>query len=408
MNDFQYYSPTKFIFGAQAADSVGVTLAQMGFSRPLVVYGQGSVVRSGLLDRVEASLIQAGLEPASLGGIRPNPEVASVREGIAQARTHGADVILAVGGGSVIDAAKAIGFGVPYSGDVWDFFDRKAKPTVCVPIACVLTIPAAGSEASASCVISNDALGMKRGAGSDCFRPVVAFMDPTLTYTLPPYQTAAGLTDMMAHILERYFSGYGEVTVTDNIAIGLMKTLITHGPIALAEPENYQARANIMWTGMLAHNDLAGCGRSVVSGGRPGGWESHALEHELSALNPQITHGAGLAVVMPAWMRYVCHRDPARFARLGQDLFGLEYPTQAQDSGQNPDQALMDAALKAISALQAFFVSLGMPTSLSELGIQEQDIPRLVDGVLASKGDPFGVFMPLTGADAQAIYLSCL
>lgn len=399
MNDFTYYSPTEFAFGRGMVACIGEKLAEKGFSRVLVVYGRGSVERTGTLDRVRTSLAGADIEYVELPGVRPNPEVGLVREGIGRAREFGADCILAVGGGSVIDCAKAIAFGVPYEGDVWDFFEKKASIEAAVPVACVLTIPAAGSEGSNSCVISNDERDMKTGVNSDLFRPRLAIMDPELTFTLPAFQTGAGVTDMIAHICERYFSGVGPVPVTDNIACGLVRAIVDAAEALLADPQDYDARAGIMWAGTLAHNDLAGCGRSLNPAGRAGGWESHALEHALSAYDPQVTHGAGLAVVMPAWMRYVWREDPQRFLDFGRDVFGVE-PADGSE-------ASVEAAVEgAIDELQDFFARQGMPTTMGELGFALEDIGRLADIVIAAKGEPFGCFKKLGRADIEAIYRS--
>lgn len=399
MNDFVYYSPTEFIFGRGVTDSVGSHVAARGFKRALLVYGKGSVVRTGTLDRVKKSLAAAGVEAVELAGVRPNPEVGLVREGIALARERDVDFVLPVGGGSTIDCAKAIAFGVPYDGDVWDFFSKKATIAACLPIACVLTIPAAGSEGSNSCVISNDELGMKSGTNSNLFRPQIAFMDPELTFTLPAYQTAAGVTDMVAHVCERYFSGTGSSSLTDNIATGIIRSLMDEAPVALSDAENYDARANIMWAGTLAHNDIAGCGLSATATGRAGGWESHALEHELSAFDTSITHGAGLAVVMPAWMRYVWRENPSRFLEFGQQVFGIE-PVD------DTDEAIEDAVTATIDELQGFFAELGMPVKLGEFGIAPDDIDKLLPTLKANKGEVFGGFKKLTMEDAKAIYLS--
>lgn len=399
MNDFTYYSPTEFVFGRGVEQDVGAKAASRGFKKALLVYGKGSVVRSGLLDRVKTSLEAAGVSCADLAGVRPNPEVASVREGIRLVREAGVDCIVPVGGGSVIDCAKAIAFGALYDGDVWDFFCGKAVVERALPILCVLTIPAAGSEASSSCVISNDELHAKRGANGDAFRPAVAFMNPEITFTLPPYQTAAGVTDMIAHICERWFSGVGAVPVTDHIAAGLIRTLIDAAPRVLDDPEDYDARADIMWAGMLAHNDIAGCGRALAPTGRAGGWESHGLEHEMSAFDTSITHGAGLAVIMPAWMRYVWREDPSRFLQFALDVFDIEPIDESAE-------AVEDAVTAAIDELQAFFVDMGMPKTMGELGLHEQDIDAIVETLRATKGDTFGAFKTLTMDDAKAIYLS--
>lgn len=399
MNDFTFYSPTKFIFGREAIDALGGELSQRSFRKALIVYGGACAIKSGVLNRVKASLEANGVAYEEMGGVRPNPEVGQVRAGIELLRSSKCDCLLPVGGGSVIDCAKAIAFGAGYDGDVWDFFDGKAKITKCLPIAVVLTLPAAGSEGSASCVISNDAKSAKRGVGSDIMRPVLAFMDPETTFSLPTYQTASGVTDMIAHICERYFSGEGAAVVTDALAASLIRTLIAVAPKALADPKDYEARAAIMWTGTLAHNDLAGCGRASSAKTRAGGWESHALEHELSAIDPKITHGAGLAVVMPAWMRYVVDVDPSRFVAFGRDVFGIV-------PADSSDEAIKAAASETIDRLQGFFVSMGMPRSLKEFGLEESSIDRLLDGLEKSKGRVFGAFKPLCREDARAIYKS--
>ena len=404
MNDFVFCSPTKYVFGRGYVGKTGGELSALGLRNVLLVYGQGSVERTGLLDRVKASLDEAGVSYVAHGGVRPNPEVGWVREAIGIAREHKADGVLAVGGGSTIDAAKAIAFGFAHEGDVWDFFDGKAVIQQALPVAVVLTIPAAGSEGSSSCVISNDELNLKRGTNSDLFRPKLAVLDPEVTFTLPPYQTAAGVTDMIAHICERYFSGVGAVPVTDNIATGLIVALMDAAPRVMEDPRDYDARATVMWAGTLAHNDLVSCGRSLNPTARAGGWESHALEHELSAHHPQITHGAGLAVVMPAWMRYVWRDDPQRFLDFAADVFGIE---PVDDELESREEAVADAVEAAIDELQGFFCSIGMPRTLSEFGLAPDDVEDLIPTLLSTKGEPFGAFKKLTMDDARAIYASC-
>ena len=392
MRSFEFYAPTKYEFGAGVIERIGTDLAAEGYERALLVYGRGSAVKSGLLAKVKDAVEAAGLEVTELAGVRPNPEVGLVREGIEVVREKHVDVVIALGGGSVIDCAKAVAFGSLYDGDVWDFFSGKAKPQAALPIAVVLTIPAAGSEGSSSCVISNDELGAKNGTNGDCFRPKLAYLDPQVTFTLPPFQTAAGVTDMIAHICERFFSGAEDVPVTDNIGCGLVRALIDAAPKALANPEDYEARANIMWAGTLAHNDIAGCGRSLGAG-RAGGWESHALEHALSAYDTSITHGAGLAVIMPAWMRHVWREDPARFELFGREVFGLD--------GERDE-----VAVQAIECLAEFFASLDMPTCLEDFGLQPDCIDELVESVVSVKGEPFGCFKKLTRDDVAAICAS--
>ena len=411
MNDFTFYSPTKFVFGRGVTDRTGAELAAAGLGQALVVYGQGSVVRTGTLARVLASLDQAGVAHTELSGVRPNPEVGLVRQGIEAAHATHADVVLAVGGGSVIDTAKAIALGVTYEGDVWDLFMKTATTDGAgkLPVACVLTIPAAGSEASASCVITNDACQLKRGLSSELHRPFLALMDPELTFTLPAYQTAAGITDMCAHVMERFFSSMGPVSVTDNIACGLIRSLMEEAPRLMADPEDYDARANVMWAGTLAHNDLAGLGRNAKPAGRAGGWESHALEHELSAHDPSIAHGAGLAVIFPAWMRYVWRANTERFLAFGKDVFGIEPVDPAEDGVDvTAKQAVEDAVLATIDELQGFFVSLGMPRTLGELGVTAGQIPALLATLEQNKGAEFGELKRLTMEDARKIYESAL
>lgn len=390
MEDFEYVSPTRFVFGRGVEEQVGARLAERGAHTVLVHFGGRSALESGLIDRVRASLDEAGVAHVELGGVRPNPEVTLVREGIALCREHGVDWVCAVGGGSVIDSAKAIATGARYEGDVWDFFETKRQTADVLPLAVVLTIPAAGSEASKNTVISNDALGRKTGYGNDAQRPKLAFMNPVLTFTLPPYQTAAGITDMYCHLLERFFDDVGAVPVTDNLSLSLMKTVRAEAPRVLAEPENYDARANIMWAGTLCHQGLAGLGRHED-------WATHALEHELSALDPSITHGAGLAVMFPAWMEYVFDENPARFAFYGREVFGLA-----------PTGDMRADALSAIDETRQFFASLGMPTTLVELGISESDIPRMLPTLRDNKGEIFGSFKKLSAEDARAIYLLAL
>ena len=405
MNDFVFCSPTKFVFGRGMVDRTGAEMADAGFKRVLVVYGQGSAVRSGLLDRVTASLDEAGVAHVEKGGVRPNPEVEWVRDAIEFARAEQVDGVLAIGGGSTIDASKAVAFGVPYEGDVWDFFAKGQPIEACLPIASVLTIPAAGSEASSSCVISNDAENRKLGTNGNIFRPKLAILDPELTFTLPPYQTAAGVTDMISHVCERFFSGVGAVPVTDNIATGLIRALMDATPVVMEDPEDYDARATIMWAGTLAHNDIAGCGRGLVPTARAGGWESHGLEHELSAHHPEITHGAGLAVVMPAWMRFVWRNDPQRFLDFAEGVFGIE-PVEEEFAPR--DEAVEDAVTAAIDELQAFFRSIGMPARLADFGLTADDIDPLIQTLRMNKGEQFGAFQKLTLDDARTIYESSL
>lgn len=386
MLDFEFVSPTQFVFGHDAEKKVGEKLASAGAKKVLLHFGGGSAKKSGLLDVIERSLQEAGIDFLELGGVRPNPEVTLVREGQKLCKKEGIDWILAVGGGSVIDSAKGIAISANYDGDPWDFYAHKTPVTEALPIAVVLTIPAAGSEASKNSVVSNDELQMKSGCGNDLERPKFAFMNPELTMTLPPYQTAAGCTDMFAHLLERYFDNQGTVTVTDNLNVSLMKTVRSEAVRVMNSPDNYDARANIMWAGMLCHQGLAGLGREED-------WATHGLEHELSALKTEVTHGAGLAVLFPAWMTYVFEENKDRFCRYGYEVFGI-----------SPSGCKCADCRAAILATRQFFTSLGMPKNLKELGFVEDDIEKMIPTLEKNKGSEFGSFKRLTMNDAREIY----
>lgn len=390
MQDFTFVSPTRFVFGRGVETRVGEDLAERRVRTVLIHYGGGSIVKSGLLDRVKASLDAAQIAYVELGGVRPNPEVGLAREGADLCREHKVDLILAVGGGSVIDSAKAIALGVHYKGDLWHFFETKEPTADVLPLAVILTIPAAGSEASKNTVLSNDELGLKSGYASEALRPKVAYLNPELTFTLPIYQTAAGLVDMYSHLLERFFDSYGAVPVTDNLALSLMKTVRTMAGRIMDNPKDYDARANIMWAGMLCHQGLAGIGRNED-------WTTHALEHEISALDTSITHGAGLAVLFPAWMYFVYRENPRRFTLYGSEVFGI---TPTGDD-------LADAR-RAIEATQQFFTSLGMPQRLTQFGITRDMIETLIPTLRINKGEAFGSFKKITLDDARAIYRMAL
>lgn len=384
MNNFVFFPATKYVFGKGVENKVAEQLEAFGMRKPLIVYGKGSVVRSGLLDRVKKSLEEAGIDYAELGGVQPNPVDAKVYEGIEIARKEGIDSVLAVGGGSSIDTAKAIAAAIPYDGDFWDFYCGKAKVTKALPVGVVLTIPAAGSEGSGNTVITKlDGLH-KLGMGSDVLRPKFALMNPELTYTLPPYQTAAGITDMLAHIMERYFSNTSDVEITDRVAEGVMKAIINEAPKVIANPEDYDARANIMWSGTLAHN-------GVCSGGREEDWATHGLEHELSAVY-DVTHGAGLAVMFPAWMKYALRSNPGKLAQYARRVFDIE---ESDD---------VKAAAKGIEALKKFLRSIGMPVSMKELGIDDPDVKLLSEKVTENKGEVFGNYIKIDKKAAEDIY----
>ena len=356
MNDFNYYAPTKVVFGKGAEQKVGNLIKEQNCKKVLIHYGSGSARRSGLLDRIEAIFDKEGITYVELGGVVPNPRLSLVYEGIALCKKENVDFILAVGGGSVIDSAKAIGYGVANEGDVWDFFDFKRKPTACLPIGVVLTIAAAGSEMSGSCVITKEDGGMKRGCTTDYSRLKFAVLDPELTMTLPPYQTACGCTDILMHTMERYFTNGGNMEITDSIAEGLMRTVIENARILINDPKNYDARAEVMWAGSLSHNGLTGCG-AVVGGD----FASHALEHEIGGLF-DVAHGAGLAAIWGSWARYVYNDCLSRFEKFAMNVMRVD-----------PEGTADDVALRGIEAIEDFFRELKMPTSIHELGIDPTD-----------------------------------
>lgn len=387
MNNFTFYSPTYFVFGKGQENNTGKYVKRFGGTKALIHYGGGSVVRSGLLDRVKASLNNEGIAFVELGGVKPNPRSGLVYEGIELCKKENVDFVLAVGGGSTIDSSKAIALGAVYDGDFWDFYSGKAVKNA-LPVGTVLTIAAAGSEGSTGSVITKEEGMLKRSAGGDVLRPVFSIMNPELTQTLPAYQTACGVTDIMAHLFERYFTNTKDVEVTDRVIEGLLMTMIHEAPKVIANPNDYEARANIMWAGMMAHNNCCGVGREQD-------WASHDMEHELSALY-DCAHGAGLAVVFPAWMEYNMHHDVMRFAQLANRVWGC-----AMDF-QHPEIT----AKAGISAFRAFMKSIGMPQTLAELGGKEEDIPYLAHTAAYGNGNggTLGSFVVLQEKDMENIY----
>lgn len=348
MTDFSYFTPTEVAFGRKSEDKIIPLIKKYGGTKVLVHYGGGSAVRSGLIPSIRQKLQEAGIPFTELGGVVPNPQLSLVRQGIGLCLGEGVDFILAVGGGSVIDSSKAIAYGVRYGGDVWDFFDGKAVPAASLPVGVVLTIPASGSEMSDSCVITYGEEGLKRGCNSDVCRPKFAIMNPERTYTLPPYQTACGITDIMMHTMERYFSSEASLHITDSIAEGLLRTVREDGEKLLQNPSDYALRASIMWAGSLAHNGLTGCGA-------PSDFATHRLEHELSTMF-NVAHGAGLAALWCHWAGYVMDADPDRFARFAVEVCGVE-----------PGNDARTTALEGIASMRAFYRRIGMPTSIPEL-----------------------------------------
>ena len=387
MENFVFYSPTYFLFGKNEEEKAGKYVRRFGGSKVMVHFGGGSVKRSGLLDRVEASLAAEGIAYVELGGVRPNPRSGLVYEGIELCRREGVDFILAVGGGSTIDSAKAIAAGVVYEGDFWDYYQDKPVEKA-LPVETVLTIAAAGSEGSPDSVITKEDGMFKRGASGEALRPVFSILNPALTQTLPPYQTACGITDIMAHLLERYFTNTKDVEVTDRLLEGLLLTMVHEAPRVIADPDNYEARANIMWAGMMAHNNSCGVGREQD-------WASHAIEHELSAVY-DCAHGAGLAVVFPAWMTYNMKHDINRFAQLAVRVWGCQM-----------DFAHPEVTAKAgIDSFQRFLKSIGMPVDFAELGAKEDDIPAIAHNACYGDGGcgEIGGFVKLKEQDVVNIY----
>ena len=387
MDNFTFFSPTYFAFGKDQERETGKYVRRFGGSKALIHYGGGSAARSGLLDRVKRSLEAEGVAWVELGGVKPNPRSGLVYQGIELCRREGVDFVVAVGGGSAIDSAKAIAAGTVYEGDFWDYYMGKPIHRA-LPIGTVLTIAAAGSEGSPDSVITKEEGMFKRGAAGEGLRPKFSILNPALTQTLPPYQTAAGITDIMAHLLERYFTNTQDVEVTDRVIEGLLLAVIHEAPKVMANPDDYQARANIMWAGMLAHNNCCGVGRAQD-------WASHDIEHEISALC-DCAHGAGLAVVFPAWMKYNLGHGVMRFAQLACRVWGCSMDFA------HPEQT----AKQGIAALEGFLKSIGMPSRLGELGVGEADIGKMAHSACYGNGRAgrIGGFVALGEEDVAQIY----
>lgn len=387
MNNFTFHSPTEFVFGKGTESQVGTLCKKYGATKVLVVYGGQSARKSGLLDRVLEALSAEGLAAVQLGGIKPNPTDPKVYEGIALARSEKVDFVLAVGGGSVIDTAKAICVGTPFDGNFWNFYIGKARAEAALPVGVVLTIPAAGSEGSGNSVITREATLQKLGIRYPALlRPRFSVMNPELTFTLPEWQTASGIADMMAHILERYLSNTEDVMVGDRLCEGALMAIMDAAPRVMAKPDDYGARANIMWAGMIAHNDTCSCGREED-------WSTHAIEHELSALY-DVTHGAGLAVMFPAFLQYMAKHNPHKVAQLAVRVFGVE---------DSDDKEAV--ALEGTARLRSFFRDvLRLPVTLKDLGIADPDLDTLVRKLHENKGNPFGFYYKLTPQITREIY----
>ncbi|MCK8622539.1 iron-containing alcohol dehydrogenase [Prevotella sp. E13-27] len=389
MKDFNFYAPTEVVFGEHSEEQVAQLVKKYGGTKVLVHYGGQSAVRSGLLDKICGLLSEGGIDYVKLGGVVPNPRLSLAKEGIELCRKENIDFILAIGGGSVIDSSKCIAYGVCLDGDVWDVYIGKATPEKMLPVACVLTIPAAGSEMSEASVITNEDGDVKLGYSNNISRPKFAIMNPKRTYTLPPYQTAAGVTDIMMHTMERYFNTECDMTLQDEIAEALMRTMKESVFEVLKNPEDYRSRAQIMWGGSLAHNDVTG-NRGI------GDWSTHQLEHELSGMF-DVTHGAGLAAIWPSWARYVMHENLSRFVRFAVNVMGV--PNDFTD----PE----GTALRGIEAMERFYHAIGMPINIKELigrDITDDEITEMTRKCSRDYKRVCGQFKPLAAADMEAIY----
>jgi alcohol dehydrogenase YqhD (iron-dependent ADH family) len=389
MAGFTYYTPTKVVFGKETEQQTGKLVKAAGAKKVLIHYGSGSVIRSGLLDRVKETLCKEEIEYVELGGVVPNPRLSLVYEGIELAKREGVEFILAVGGGSVIDSAKAIGYGVPNEGDVWDFYDRKRTADACVPIGVILTIAATGSEMSDSSVITKEEGWVKRGYNSDLCRPVFAIMNPELTMTLPDYQTACGCADILMHTMERYFTNGDQMEITDSMAEALLRTVMENAMILVNEPDNYDARAEIMWAGSLSHNGLTGCGSTDKD------FATHGLEHEIGGMF-DVAHGAGLTAIWGSWARYVYRDCLHRFSRFAVNVMQIDSKDKEEEM----------VALEGIEAMEEFFRKINLPVTMKELGIEPTDeqIEELARKCSVACGGKKGSAKVLKESDMKIIY----
>lgn len=387
MKDFFYYAPTKVYFGRKAEENIAPFLKEFGAKKVLIHFGGGSVVRSGLLGRIRQYLRDAGIDWIELGGVEPNPKIGFARMGAELVRREGVDLILAVGGGSVIDSSKSIALGAANDCDPWLFTTQVKVPEKCLPVAAVLTIAAAGSEMSKSHVMSNPELNVKRGLNCDLTRCVAAFMDPELTYTVPKAQTAYGTVDIMMHTMERYYTEDTDTELTDRLAEGLLLSVIHAGAAVTADPRDYNARATLMWASSLSHNDLMGCMKNVIV------MPVHQLEHGVSGLFDRVAHGAGLAVLYPAWAKYNCKYAPRRFANMARRVWGV--------ANTGDDEA---DALRGIEAMKEYFAFLGAPTSFRELGIGPESFEAIADNITAGGTKTIWSFKPMGKQEILEIF----
>lgn len=387
MNSFRFYNPTKLIFSRDGVDQLGSLAAGYGKS-VLLVYGGGSIKKTGLYDKVTEQLHGTGAAVHELAGIEPNPRLSTVHKGIELCRRHGVTFILAVGGGSVIDAAKAIAVGVPYEGDVWDFCMRRATIEKALPLGTILTLSATGSEMNGNAVITNWEENQKRSFGSIHAFPQFSILDPALTFTVPANQTANGIVDMMSHVFEQYFSKTTDTPLQERLCESILQTVIENGPIAVREPDNYDARANLMLCGTYALNG------GMISVGVENDWASHAIEHEISAIY-DIAHGAGLAIVFPNWMKYVYKERIERFVQYAERVWGIERAGRSDE----------ETALAGIEATRAFFTSVGAPARLADVGVGADSLDRMAEE--AVRFGPIGSFKKLSQDDVRAILEMC-
>ena len=378
MLNFTIHTTTEVVFGRDIEKDIGPKLKEIGAHRVLVHFGGSSASSSGLLDRVEHSLFEAGLSFVELGGVEPNPKISMVRRGIELCQREGIDFILAVGGGSVLDSAKGIGMGVATGRDPWEFAATGTAPDQTLPVGSVLTLSASGSETSNSCVLTNEELKEKRGITSQTNRPRISFLNPENTFTVSKFQTGCGIVDIMMHTLERYLTAGGETDITDRIAEGLLIATRDAGRRAIADPNDYEARATLMWAGSISHNNLTECGRLRL-------FPVHKLEHELSAFRDEIAHGAGLSVLFPAWALYVMEHDVPRFAQLAHRVLGVEMDFS------HPERTARDGIL----TLKRFFEEIGMPVHMAQLGIKPENYETLADNAIRTAGGPVKSYVPL-------------
>ena len=384
MDSFIFQNPTKIIFGKGTESQVGSEAAQYG-NKVLLHYGGGSIKKTGLYNKITASLEAAGVDYIELPGVKPNPRLSLVREGIKLCRDNGISLVLAVGGGSVIDSSKAIAMGVVYDGDVWDFFVGKAVPQKALPVATILTIPAAGSEASTGCVITDENGWYKRAVNSELIYPRFSILNPELAFTLPKYQAACGGSDILAHLMERYFTNTKNVELTDRLIEATMKTVINNISIIMEHPTDYNAWAEVMWAGTVAHNNL-------LNTGREGDWASHDIEHELSGIY-DVAHGAGLSVIFPAWMKYLYMHDVNRFSQFAARVWNVDY------CAESPEKT----AQEGIKRLENFYKSLELPVTLKELGIVDDRLEEMADKCTSSDKSTLGNFIKLRKSDVLNI-----